>query len=138
MNETETKLVKAGITPTPVRMLVYNCLLNSSSPVSLSDIEFALESVDKSTISRTLSIFRTNHLVHIINDGSGSVKYELCRAHGHEHEDDTHVHFRCEKCGETICLPDVAIPRVILPEGFVGHEVSYIVTGICKDCETQM
>ncbi|MCH5224237.1 MAG: transcriptional repressor, partial [Muribaculaceae bacterium] len=57
-------LINAGVTPTPVRILVYRFLNQSKSPASLADIESALESVDKSTVSRTLNTFRKHHLVH--------------------------------------------------------------------------
>ena len=134
MKQAEAYLKERGITPTPVRVLVYRCLNSSDTPMSLSDIEMELNSVDKSTISRTLSMFRDNHLLHAINDGSGSVKYEVCRSHGEEH-DDMHVHFRCRKCGETICLHSVMIPDVILPAGYVAEEKSYIISGVCEKCE---
>lgn len=133
MNEIKEILRGKGISPTPVRILVYRCLRESSSPKSLSDLEIALESVDKSTISRTLSLFRENRLLHCFNDGSGSVKYELCKG-SHTEEDDSHVHFRCEKCGETICLKTLSVPHVILPEGYEAHESNFIITGICSRC----
>ncbi|MCH5235901.1 MAG: transcriptional repressor [Muribaculaceae bacterium] len=132
--EIEGILIKEGINPTPVRILVYKCLQEIEYPISLSEIEERLDSVDKSTISRTLTVFKNNHLVHSFNDGSGSVKYEICHSHDHEHLDDTHVHFRCEKCGSTICLTSVKIPKVELPTGFESKEISYIITGICSSC----
>ena len=127
-------LLKEGITPTPVRILIYKCLQGTGYPISLSEIEESLESVDKSSISRTLSIFKQNHLIHSLNDGSGSVKYELCHSHDHDHHDDSHVHFRCEKCGSTICLNSVKIPSVELPEGFKSKEINYVIIGICSNC----
>lgn len=134
MKDVKDFLKEAGVTPTPVRILVYKCLSQTDMPLSLGDLESLLESVDKSTVSRTLSTFRDHHLIHSFNDGSGSVKYEICRSHNHDHHNDLHVHFRCEKCGMTICLPDVKIPDVDLPSGFVMHEANYVVSGICVDC----
>lgn len=135
MAEMEEILLRAGINPTPVRLLVLKCLMAARFPLSLSDIEMQLESVDKSTISRTLSSFRKHHLLHSFNDGSGSMKYEYCAALNHEEEDDTHVHFRCEKCGNTICFHSVAIPSVKIPEGFKINDISYLITGICNHCQ---
>ena len=126
-------ILKAGITPTPVRILIAENLLNSSSPLSMTELETALMTVDKSTISRTLSIFRKHRLIHAINDASGALKYEICSATSEKH-DDYHVHFHCEKCGSTICLNEIAVPEVKLPEGFEMHEANYIVTGICGKC----
>lgn len=127
-------LDNAGITPTPVRVLVYRCLKDSESPLSLADIENSLITVDKSTVSRTLTILKKHDLVHAFNDGSGSVKYEICkRVHSHHH-DDFHVHFHCEICGKTLCLNDVAIPSVKLPEGYEVRDANYVITGCCSDC----
>lgn len=134
MEESDKILKEAGITPTAVRILVYRCLLTSLSPLSLSDLEVRLESVDKSTISRTLSLFRKYHLVHSFNDGSGSVKYELCKSTSKQEHDDMHVHFRCEKCGETFCLSEIKVPQVELPEGFEAHGFNYVISGICNNC----
>lgn len=131
--ETEKKLEERGVNVTPVRILVYRCLESSLTPLSLAEIETALESVDKSSISRTLSLFRENHLIHRFNDGSGSVKYELCKS-CEAHHDDLHLHFRCERCGSTMCLNEIKVPEVELPKGYKVHERNYIVTGICPEC----
>lgn len=130
----EEILKSAGVAVTPVRIMVYKCLLSSSCPLSLSDIEIELDSVDKSTVSRTLNTFRRHHLIHSFNDGSGSMKYEVCKSTCEDEDDDTHVHFRCEKCGSTFCFPSISIPAVDLPQGYLTHEVSYIISGICPDC----
>ena len=134
MNEIEKFLKEKGITPTPVRILLYNSLKNSLSPVSLTELEISLESIDKSTISRTLNTFKSHHLIHSFSDGSGSVKYELCLSEQHEKDNDQHVHFRCEKCGKTICFSDIKIPKVELPENYKIHECNYIISGICCEC----
>ena len=132
-----TKILNnAGVSPTPVRILVYKCLCEAKFPISLTDIETALESVDKSTVSRTLATFKKHHLVHAFNDGSGSVKYEPSAdssLHGNP-QSDPHVHFRCIKCGITSCLNDLKVPRVELPVGFQALEINYIVTGVCGNC----
>lgn len=129
----EESLREKGITPTAIRILIYRCLQNASYPLSLSDIEVELGTVDKSTISRTLNIYKEQHLVHALNDGSGAVKYELCKSDIENH-DDMHVHFRCEKCGATICFNEIPIPSVTLPEGYEIQEMSYIVSGVCRNC----
>ena len=137
MNDIKNLLKEKGITPTPIRILVYRCLDSALTPLSLSDMEINLDSIDKSTISRTLNLFKSNHLIHSFNDGSGSVKYEICKSHDHLKHDDSHVHFRCEVCGSTICLISTQIPTVDLPGGYEPHEVSYIITGICPACSNQ-
>ena len=71
----EEKLLSHQVRPTANRELVLRLIAESDRTVSLSDIETALETVDKSTISRILNLFLEHHLLHAIEDGSGSVKY---------------------------------------------------------------
>ena len=130
----EKFLQNAGISPTPVRVMVYRSLYESESPLSLADLETKLDSVDKSTISRSLSILKKQKMIHAFNDGSGSVKYEICRSLADSHDNDTHVHFRCQVCGQTICLSSIKAPIVDLPDGYEPHEINYVITGICPDC----
>ena len=146
MRMSEEILECHGIRPTPVRVLVLELFGRVSDPVSALDIETVLHTVDRSSISRTLALFMESGLLHSINDGSGSVKYELCHncavTYPHEHEPDVsflrhsdlHLHFHCTVCGKTECLPDSEIPSVSLPEGYVGHGANFVITGICASC----
>ena len=72
------RLEKKGVRVTSIRILVLNALMNASGTMSLGDLESVLETVDKSSIFRTLELFVKKHVVHAIDDGSGSVKYEVC------------------------------------------------------------
>lgn len=128
------KLRSRNIKPTPNRLLVAEAVMSASSPVSLADLEGILETVDKSSIFRTLNLFLAHHLVHVIDDGSGSLKYEVCTGEEECSVDDMHVHFFCEKCHKTTCLTSIPIPSVELPEGFVMDSANYIIKGICRDC----
>lgn len=130
----EQILEEAGIRVTAVRLLVWREIRRSlTGAFSLSDLEDALPTVDKSTLFRTLTLLREAHLLHDIDDGSGSHKFCVC------HHDDTlhctgHVHLNCRICHRTFCLADVRIPQVGLPAGFIPEEAEYIVKGICPDC----
>ena len=125
---------KAGIRVTAVRLLIWREIRRSfTGPFSLSDLEDALPTVDKSTLFRTLTLLSEAHLLHDIDDGSGSHKFCVC------HHDDTlhcsgHVHLTCRICHRTFCLTDVRIPQVALPEGFIPEEAEYIVKGVCPEC----
>ena len=129
---------KAGIRVTAVRLLIWREIRNSfTGAFSLSDLEDALPTVDKSTLFRTLTLLSEAHLLHDIDDGSGSHKFCVC------HHDDTlhctgHVHLTCRICHRTFCLTDVRIPPVILPEGFVPEEAEYIVKGVCPECAKRL
>lgn len=123
-----------GIRPTANRMLVIRALDESTHPLSLAELEDMLITLDKSSIFRALTLFREKHLVHAIENGSNTLVYELCLSHSHDSDDDTHVHFFCERCHTTFCLTDINIPQVELPEGFLMATSNYLIKGICPDC----
>ncbi|MCM1139800.1 MAG: transcriptional repressor [Muribaculum sp.] len=132
---TEEELLEhAGVRPTAMRLLIYKMLNHSTNPLSSLDMEMGLETADRSTISRTLATFLEHDLVHAIDDGSGSVKYEACRSPQHHHSiNDLHVHFHCTVCNKTFCLHE-PVPNVSLPEGFVAESLNYVISGKCDKC----
>lgn len=136
MDEKEcSELLQAHeIRPTVNRILTIRALHGAGRPMSLSELEYKLLTVDKSGIFRALTLFREHHLVHVIEDGDGGVKYELCMSHSGDDDDDVHVHFYCEHCHRTLCLDDVPIPPVKLPAGYRQLSANYVVKGICSDC----
>lgn len=130
----ETLLSSQGIKPTSSRILVLRTLLHSDRPLSLSEIEAELVSVDKSQISRALSLFMEHDLLHRIEDWSGASRYEVCHSHEDGRDNDEHVHFYCEKCGRLLCLEDIMVPVIPVPEGYTLEHTSLVVSGICPDC----
>lgn len=72
------KLVLRDIRPTAIRVLVLRTLLEMKQAMSVSDLEAQLDTVDKSTIFRTLTLFLSHHLIHGVDDGSGTLKYAVC------------------------------------------------------------
>ena len=46
--------------------------------VSMPELERLLPTVDKSTISRALTLFLAHGLIHAVDDGSGTMKYNVC------------------------------------------------------------
>lgn len=130
----EQVLSNAGIRLTAVRLLIWRKVRHGfSDAFSLGDLEAALPTIDRSTLFRTLTLLTDAHLLHEIDDGSGSQKYCVC------HLDDTrqclgHVHLTCLKCHRTYCLTNVHIPAVPLPSGFLMQETEYVVKGTCPQC----
>lgn len=131
----EQALINVGIRVTAVRLMIWRHVRHQfTDAFSLADLEAALPTVDKSTLFRTLNLFTEAHLLHDIDDGSGSQKYCVC------HLDDTrhcegHVHLTCRLCHRTFCLPAVRIPQVPLPSGFLPEETEYVVKGVCQQCQ---
>lgn len=124
-----------GIKPTANRIVVANALLSSLRPMSLSELEYKILTIDKSGIFRTLTLFKEHHFVHVIEDGGDGVRYEICHSHSHEHDDDVHVHFFCEQCQKTFCLDNIKIPQVDLPDGYEMTTVNYVIKGWCPTCK---
>ena len=122
-----------GVKPTANRILILKALLAAGRPLSMTEIETALESVDKSIISRTLSAFREHHLLHAVSDGD-SLRYEVCHCAEEEEDSDRHVHFHCDVCGRTFCLEDLPVPTMNYPDGFMVESVECMAHGMCPEC----
>lgn len=91
------KLAKRDIKPTAIRLLILKSMMEAGRAVSQLDLETLLDTVDKSTISRTITLFLSHHLIHSIDDGSGSWKYAVCDDSCNCVLKDLHSHFYCEK-----------------------------------------
>ena len=133
-NNYTTLLEEHNIKPTANRLIVLRTLDGAGRPMSLTELENKILTIDKSGIFRTLSLFREQHLVHVIEDGGDGVRYELCHSHHDDIDDDLHVHFYCEQCQQTYCLDHLEMPSFDLPEGFEMHTVNCMVKGICPHC----
>ena len=110
------KLERRDIKPTAIRLLILKNMLEVGRAVSLLDLETLLDTVDKSTISRTIALFLSHH-----NSCNCVVQ-------------DLHSHFYCEKCHRTFCLEGTHIPVIDLPKGFTLHSINYVLKGICPEC----
>ena len=132
--KSEEMLVARGIKPTANRIVVLKALAAAERPMSLSELEGKILSIDKSGIFRALAVFKENHLVHVLEDGGDGVRYELCRSTSSHVDDDQHAHFFCEMCRQTFCLDGIAVPMVELPGGYHARSVNYMVKGVCPAC----
>ena len=101
-----------GVKPTANRIVIARALAAAGRPMSMTELETVVETIDKSNI----------------------FSYELCHSHRDDEDDDVHVHFYCEKCHRTFCLEDTPVPPVSIPEGFEPRTVNYLLKGICPDC----
>ncbi|MEJ2901862.1 Fur family transcriptional regulator [Pedobacter panaciterrae] len=131
----ENKLKVKDINPTAMRLLVLEFLTRQNAAISLNDLERGMAPSDRITLYRTLKTFEEKGLVHSIEDGTGATKYALCEedCDGENHH-DLHVHFYCNTCKETFCLPNTKIPDISLPINFFRQEMNLIIKGICDQC----
>lgn len=136
MNELENRLAQKEINPTAMRLLILDFLEKQSAAVTLTDMERAMDPLDRVTLFRTIKTFEEHGLVHRIEDGTGATKFAICAGDcdSRQHQ-DLHVHFFCSHCKETFCLPKTRIPEVQLPENYVAIERELVVKGICARCK---
>lgn len=136
MNEKlDDRLEKRNVKPTAMRELVLKVFSEQKSAISLADLEKSFENADRATLYRTLKTFEENKLIHSIDDGSGSIKYALCKETCQCNPDDLHIHFLCNVCHQTFCLDDIPIPAITLPANFELETINMVVKGICSNCK---
>lgn len=136
MNEAiENILQSKNIAPTAMRILVLEYLQKQTAAVNLGDVEAGFAQADRITIYRTLKTFEEKGLIHSINDGTESTKYalcaEACKAGNHY---DLHLHFYCNNCKQTYCLPKHQVPEIDLPAGYQLTELNLVAKGTCERC----
>lgn len=79
-----------------------------------------------------------NRLIHVVDDGSGSLKYNVCSDDCDCGVEDEHTHFYCENCQRTFCLKRIHVPVVSLPDGFVLNSINYVIKGLCPECAEKL
>lgn len=131
LSDYEKRLEQRGVKPTALRLLIFRTLTEAGCALSLGELEMRLDTVDRSTIFRTLTLLLSRQLVHALEDGSGSLKYEVCAGECACTLDDMHAHFYCLGCQRTFCFKQIHIPQVELPDGFAVQSINYMVKGYC-------
>ena len=127
-------LEKAGVRPTSNRILVLKALLSAKSPLGLIELESQLQTLERSSIFRVLTLLLEHSVIHTLEDGRGVTKYEICHGDNHCGIDDMHAHFYCEKCNKVYCFEDITAPHIDIPDSFLVKSVNYMLKGICPDC----
>ena len=129
-------LRKRKLRNTDCRVKILECFQQHNYALTQGLLEQELHAeYDRVTIYRTLKSFVDSGLIHKILDDEGGIKYALCSddcsPSSHNH---SHVHFKCEVCGQTTCLESIPVPMIALPENFEMDEVNVLISGICGQC----
>ena len=137
INQQIQELLKRNqLSITDSRSKILELFLQQNGALAHADIEKKSGAgFDRVTVYRTLQTFVEKGIIHTIPTADNSILYALCKdecTEGHHH--DHHVHFICSKCSNTICLEDITVPEVKLPDGYLATQVEVVVNGICKDC----
>lgn len=126
-----------SIRPTANRILLTQELIRQHGPASQKELEQKLMTIDKSVVSRTLTLMQQHGLVHSFPSPTGIELYELCYVgNENEREENEHAHFYCLQCGRARCLHDMEMPHIVLPKGFLSQHTSFVITGLCARCHS--
>ena len=137
MKEVDKILEQKAVRITPMRQLLLEYFLRNQQTFGLQELEKAFPKSDRITMYRTLKTFEENGIIHSIDNGTNEVKYALCKEHcTPAHHIDQHPHFHCSECNQIVCLENVFIPSIELPEGYAANEINMTIKGTCKNCQT--
>jgi len=132
----ETLVQRSGARVTGQRVEVLAVLLAARRALTHHEVESRANhslGIDRVTVYRVLEWLTSRNLAHKI---AGDDRVWRFNAAGDEGErSHSHAHFKCNGCGEVICLDEVRAARKIrLPRGFHSQEVELTVKGLCVDC----
>jgi Fur family transcriptional regulator, ferric uptake regulator len=130
-------LKRNQLSVTDSRSKILELFLLQNGALAHADIEKKSgASFDRVTVYRTLQTFVEKGIIHTIPTADNAILYALCKDECSEgHHQDHHVHFVCRQCGTTLCLEDIIVPVVKLPQGYESTQVEVVVNGVCKDCK---
>ena len=136
MRDSESILKKYKLKNTPLRRVLLERFIRADHALSHKDIEDQLsKDFDRVTIYRNLNSFEKSGIIHQVRGEENIKLYALCHEECSDHNHlDSHVHFKCERCGKTFCLDEVKIPDISLPTGYSINELSYLAIGTCDTC----
>lgn len=129
-------LIAHSLRHTNSRSDILEVFLQRNSALSQPELEKEMHECDRVTIYRTLATFLEKGILHKVLDDAGAMKYALCShihcsEHYHSHD---HVHFKCNQCNRTLCLENLHIPPIKMPQSFLVEEVNLLIQGVCEDC----
>ena len=135
MDDVEKILAGAGIRPTAIRIMVMKEIITMGYAFTLTEMEERLDTVDKSTLFRTLTLFMGHRLVHEVYNGSNAKLYCRCECKGIH---TSHIYFTCKSCGKTFSIKDVDTSSIPHPNGFVVEDTTCVMTGLCPVCANML
>lgn len=133
-DKAETLIRATGARVTRPRVEVLATLLAARRALTHHEVERQANralGMDRVTIYRVLEWLITRELAHRISGDDRVWRFNAANdAHARRH-----AHFKCNHCGEVICLDRGIAGRVIpLPSGFRSQEIELTVKGLCADC----
>ncbi len=132
----EALVRRTGARVTRQRVEVLSILLAAQRALTHHEIEKRANrgpGIDRVTVYRVLDWLTSHNLAHKIAGDDRVWRFNAAGAEpelGHDH-----AHFKCNDCGDVICLDQVTAARdVRLPSGYRPQEVELTVKGLCAEC----
>lgn len=134
LDRAEEMVRRTGARVTRQRVEVLARLLAARRALTHHEVERQVNralGMDRVTIYRVLEWLTTQELAHRI---AGDDRVWRFNAADDTHE-RRHAHFKCNHCGEVICLDQgTAVRAIPLPSGFRSQEIELTVKGLCAGC----
>ena len=128
------RLRRVGQRVTPQRLVILSALRpgeHLSADEVFARVEPLLPGVNRSTVYRTLELFRDLGLVSMTDLGSGARQFELL--------DDLHHHLICHRCGAILELDDALVDPlrdgIRARYGFAPAIDHLAIFGFCAACD---
>lgn len=136
MSNAKDILLSRNLRFTQTRAAILGMFIREGKALSEPEIEEHLKvKCDRVTIYRTLTSFMEKGILHKVPDDTGVARYAMCAATCTEQvHNHNHVHFKCIICGAVSCIEQIALPLIVLPEGYTLEETSILMQGTCKFC----
>lgn len=129
-------LTAAGCAWTRPRATVLHVLVAGATPLKVEEIHGRLpqwpggRGVNLSSVYRTVNLLHGLGIVHRVQLGDGSFRYELAEVfRGHHH------HFVCEACGRIEDVPRCPLEGTDLGAGVRTHRLELF--GVCRECASR-
>ncbi len=126
-------LTAAGYAWTRPRATVLHVLVAAATPLKVEEIHGRLpqwpggRGINLSSVYRTVNLLQGLSIVHRVQLGDESFRYELAEDfRGHHH------HFVCEACGRIEDVPRCPLEGADLGAGVRSHHLELF--GVCRDC----
>jgi len=129
---------RAGVEPTPNRILVMRCLAGRAAALTAAEILAYVQEkkkVNKVTLYRTLDLFVERGL--ILRHSSGDRAFRYCL--GGKRSGTAHCHAYCRLCGRMQCVPASGLASRLggIAQNLLAdvENVEIRLDGVCERCQ---
>ena len=127
-------LKSRALKATNSRLKLLESLQAYKSAMPYSEIQSAMQPMDRVTLYRTLETLLGQGIIHQAFRDNNETYYALCghtcNSQEHNHE---HIHFSCNVCNEVTCQEISNKINIDLPN-FEIEKVAIVVKGTCQKC----